>query len=294
MQMSFADPTPTDLKDTLEAMRAAVAGEGAHQGLAGAVQQAFLKLIEVLVAMLLDFRAGKLAPLVAAADDDDAGGAGATGAAATPRPISGEPAGAGLGSGSRGWWPAAWFRRHGWMPACAAVIPLRGASTAAVGALARDSDSMGPGLRRDDGCGRHLRRSDEENEVEQGVLVSPAARNIMTCATRSDGPARSGCGFRRRNDDTIRSGGDAAVPPLEGSSARRSGGAPHPGPLLREVREGREKHTPRPGWRAPPGGGFFKNAALRARIRATGLFQHENDLIAPGNRSIFSYIPLFV
>ncbi len=74
--MTFADPAPTDVKDTLEAMRASAAAEGTRKGLAGAVQQALVKIFEVLLAMLLDFRAGRFAPLAQVAEaGDDADGA---------------------------------------------------------------------------------------------------------------------------------------------------------------------------------------------------------------------------
>jgi hypothetical protein len=73
--MSHAASPTTDLKDTLEEMRASVA---ARKGLAGAMEKAILSLLELLLALLADFRAGKLTPPAPASGD--AAGQGANGA----------------------------------------------------------------------------------------------------------------------------------------------------------------------------------------------------------------------
>ena len=63
-----AAPTPTDLKSALVELRASVAVEGTHKGLAGAIQEAILNILGMLLAMLEDFRAGRFVPIAPVAE----------------------------------------------------------------------------------------------------------------------------------------------------------------------------------------------------------------------------------
>ncbi len=110
-----------DLSTMLGEVRAAIAAEGPRQGLAGKVQEACVKILEVLMELLMDFRAGTLAAGTLAAAAADAGAACVEGAACAASGAPGEPAGSSPDPVCRGWWPAAWFRRHDWLPAIAGM-----------------------------------------------------------------------------------------------------------------------------------------------------------------------------
>ena len=80
--MTDAAPSPTDrFSSTLEGMRAAIAAEGTSNGLTGKLLAAILGLLDTLMALLADLRAGRLA----------APGPGAACAASTACAASAEP-----------------------------------------------------------------------------------------------------------------------------------------------------------------------------------------------------------
>jgi hypothetical protein len=81
--MTTAAPSPTGrLTNTLEEMRVVMAAEGTRKGLAGTLQAAILSLLELLVALLAEFRAGTLA--AAPGCRAETGAPGATCAAGVP------------------------------------------------------------------------------------------------------------------------------------------------------------------------------------------------------------------
>ena len=235
--MTTTGPTHRDLKSTLEEMRASVGGE-ARTGLAGKVQDAFLKIFEMLIALLMDFRAGKLAPVADAA---------AAGGVACPSPRPSPQRGEGEetrlarrpDSGWQGWRPAAWFRRHDWnpeewIPACAGMTSTAGTFAGMMG------------------------------EVVTFVGMTGEARD------RAPGrPAGTGGG----TDQAMDGGGGVAAAANAGCEARPS---PSRSVSVRRARVSARAAVPRASANADTER-FFKNAVSGGRIGAGLSFQDEND-----------------
>ena len=105
-------PASSDLRTRLEELRASVAAEGSRRGLADLIQEAILGLLETLVALFEDFRAGRLvamAPGPAAACSGEPGVAGRNGADGRETGAAGSPRTEGMAArAARGVW--AWWR----------------------------------------------------------------------------------------------------------------------------------------------------------------------------------------
>ena len=97
-------PPPDRLKDKLEEVRASVAGQGANAGLAGVLQEAILRLVSLLLALVEDFRAGRLAPVAPGPSEVREAGA------RTPCAALGREAGQRANSAAG----AGWLRVWGW------------------------------------------------------------------------------------------------------------------------------------------------------------------------------------
>jgi hypothetical protein len=176
--MPAAPPTQTDLKSALEEMRAPVAGQGAGTGLVGMVQDALLKIVEVLIAAE-GFSGWQTGPPVAMDAGADAGAAPAEDEAA----VAGVAPGVATPAGWRGWWRAAWLRRPEWvatgwvpafagMPADSVTCPGTTGKDGEYGALSDGSARSGrqagmrpPGARQSENDGGH-----RGEVVDDGVL----------------------------------------------------------------------------------------------------------------------------
>jgi hypothetical protein len=237
------DPAPAtqpDLSSMLGDVRAAIAAEGPHKGLAGTVQAVILHILEMLATLLLDFRAGRLAagglaagPLAAGpAAEPDAGAAGAEdteACAASAAP--GEPGGPTLDAGCRALRTTPWFRRHDWIPAD--WVPACAGMTA------------------------------------RAVTFAGMTRKIEPCAVPSDGIAQT------QEPHEL---GAAPRPRRCGIAAWRTQSTLVVRARWWVTPRVREAYPPY-GWDGDAiGSAFLKNPTWRARKGATLLFQHKNDV----------------
>ncbi len=280
--MSAAPPTHTDLKSTLEELRASVAARGTRKGLTGAIQEAFLGILSVLLSMLEDFRAGRFVPMAPVAVE--------AGDGADRRPASDRCAElvSPLDSGLR--------RNDEFQSGLGRETDRRANGAAgAKGAAAADVGREGEDTRSEAYCAELVSPLDSgqrRNDEFQSGLGREADRRANGAAGAKDAAAAD---VGREDEDTR----SAAYPsPSRCAGPRRSASRPN----LARGREARFRRCA--GWRnargmcraLPPYGGmadgaeakFFKNATAGERISAALLFQHQYDAIAAWSRRIFS------
>jgi hypothetical protein len=191
----------------MEEVRAAVVAEGARRGLAGVVQEAILGLLATLVALIEDFRAGRLvamAPGPAAACSGEPGVADRAGAEGRETGAGGSPRSEGMATRAvRGVW--AWWRGTG--AACRAGVFAEGDS-------ADGPDAAGAAE------GYRFAEAGEEH-TQHPRRAPPAKRELRAGARDADAPGGSGAGSARSIFDAGPTTGARAIRP---GRARRDHG----------------------------------------------------------------------
>ena len=187
-----AAPATTDLKSAMEDVRASVAAQEADSRLAALIRDAFVKILEVLMAMLADFRSGRL---TAAADAGRACAAEGEDAAYAARDVRGEPAGSRPDHGGRGWWLAARL----WWRGCAPDRALGGVFAG----VAQERRTLGTGGNRGHDtapprAGLQARRSGDDGSLARGEVCMVRARTMKARARGSGVPRGPRSGMVRR------------------------------------------------------------------------------------------------
>lgn len=173
--MITAAPATTDLGSTLEEVRASVAAEAERNGLPGLLAAAIVRLLEMLVTLLADFRAGRL---VAAMANEAAVALASPGAAVVAAPAAARPdAKDAPAAGWCGLW-AWWWGKSG-----------------AVGGSARvGADPAGklPPQGRGNGAHGAARRRVAGASATRPSAAGPAATTNATAAAPREGGAARG------------------------------------------------------------------------------------------------------
>ena len=177
--MTDAAATHTDLKDTLEEMRASVAAREARAGLAGVLQKALLAFLDVLMTLLADFRAGRLIPIAADAREEGANDSGVSVAAHTSPLPSAE------------WWGQGAAAHANRSAAGAVAHPSPRLRSAARPKPAR-GDTPAPASARRAWLGREAPQPAKGAggaNAEASSGLSPTRRSAYASAGEEDGPA---------------------------------------------------------------------------------------------------------